>query len=202
MAIFGLIPARDKRRASGKALWDERNGCEEGGAALARRVAAAAKDRRRSGELLKHLLWGVNPQREAGAYNDGEDGGRGVGGGRGVWWGGADAALGDDAGSLDGSGRGSLRVAGASQAIAEAPMKAQRRLGLDLSWSRITPVFVIDVAVLLLVTRCWPERMAARCAGVVGRCRCRGGGDAGRGDRLSGDHDGFGAGRVVVGLVR
>jgi type VII secretion protein EccE len=157
VAIFGLIPARDRRRASGKALWDERNGCEERGAALARRVAAAAKDCRRPGELLNRLLWGVNPQREGGEYNDGEDGGRGVGGGRGVWWGGADAALGDDAGTLDGSGRESLQLAGASQAIAGAPMKAQRRLGLDLSWSRITPVFVIDVAVLLLVTRCWPD---------------------------------------------
>ncbi len=39
----------------------------------------------------------------------------------------------------------------------EAPMKAQRRFGLELSWSRITPIFVIDVAALLLVTRFWPE---------------------------------------------
>jgi len=36
-------------------------------------------------------------------------------------------------------------------------MKAQRRFGLELSWSRITPVFVIGVAVLVLVTRCWPD---------------------------------------------
>ncbi len=35
-------------------------------------------------------------------------------------------------------------------AIAAAPMKAQHRLGLDLSWPRITFVFVIDVALLIL----------------------------------------------------
>lgn len=35
-------------------------------------------------------------------------------------------------------------------------MKAQRRFGLAVSWSRITPVFLIDVAVLLLGKR-WPQ---------------------------------------------
>jgi type VII secretion protein EccE len=35
-------------------------------------------------------------------------------------------------------------------ATAEAPMKAQRRLGLDLSWSRITWAFLLDVTVLVL----------------------------------------------------
>jgi hypothetical protein len=37
-------------------------------------------------------------------------------------------------------------------AIAEAPMKAQRRLGLDLSWPRITSAFLTDVAVLVLAS--------------------------------------------------
>jgi type VII secretion protein EccE len=38
-------------------------------------------------------------------------------------------------------------------AIAEAPMEAQRRLGLALSWPRITVVFLNDVALLVLASR-------------------------------------------------
>jgi type VII secretion protein EccE len=47
------------------------------------------------------------------------------------------------------------RVIGGSvvdTAIAEAPMKAQRRLGLDLSWPRTTSAFLTDVAVLVLAS--------------------------------------------------
>ena len=47
---------------------------------------------------------------------------------QGVWWSGVDAA------------------------IAEAPMKAQRRLGLDLSWPRITSAFLLDVGTARPVT--------------------------------------------------
>jgi hypothetical protein len=37
-------------------------------------------------------------------------------------------------------------------AIAGAPMKAQHRLGLALSWPRITSAFLTDVAVLVLAS--------------------------------------------------
>ena len=39
---------------------------------------------------------------------------------------------------------------GVDTAIAEAPMTAQPRLGLALSWPRITSAFLTDVAVLIL----------------------------------------------------
>jgi hypothetical protein len=42
-----------------------------------------------------------------------------------------------DAGDQQGALRG-----GVNTAIADAPMKAQRRLGLDLSWPRITSAFL------------------------------------------------------------
>jgi type VII secretion protein EccE len=41
---------------------------------------------------------------------------------------------------------------GVDAAIAAAPMKAQRRLGLALSWPRLTSVFLTDVAVLALAS--------------------------------------------------
>lgn len=41
---------------------------------------------------------------------------------------------------------------GLAAAIAEAPMKAQRRLGLALSWRWITSAFLTDVAVLVLAS--------------------------------------------------
>ena len=41
---------------------------------------------------------------------------------------------------------------GVDTAIGAAPMKAQRRLGLALSWPRITSVFLADVAVLALAS--------------------------------------------------
>ena len=41
---------------------------------------------------------------------------------------------------------------GVDTAIAEAPMKAQPRLGLALSWPRITSAFLTDVAVLALAS--------------------------------------------------
>ena len=41
---------------------------------------------------------------------------------------------------------------GVDTAIAEAPMTAQPRLGLALSWPRITSAFLIDVAVLILAS--------------------------------------------------
>ncbi len=156
MAVPDLIPVGDRREASAKALRDHITDVT-GVAALARRIAAPVKDLQRSGELLDRVLWGANLQRKGGAYGDGEIGGRGVGAGRGVRRGGSDAALGDGAGSPDSSGQGYFPCALDSRAITEAPMKAQRRFGLDLSWSRLTPIFVIDVAVLLVVTRCWPD---------------------------------------------
>src|ERR1700739_718103 len=55
-----------------------------------------------------------------------------------------------------GSGRG-VRWSGADAPNTEAVLTAQRRFGLELSWARFTPVFVIDVAVLVLVTHCWPD---------------------------------------------
>src|SRR5262249_48893856 len=42
---------------------------------------------------------------------------------------------------------------GVDAAIAEAPVKAQRRLGLALSWPWITSAFLIDVMVLALVSQ-------------------------------------------------
>jgi type VII secretion protein EccE len=41
---------------------------------------------------------------------------------------------------------------GVNAGIGEAPMKAQRRLGLALSWPRLTSVFLTDVAVLALAS--------------------------------------------------
>ena len=64
-------------------------------------------------------------------------------------------------------------------------MKAQRRLGLALSWPRITSAFLIDVAVLVLASHL-PARTADR--RVVGGCRRRGGGDDRHGTHLPGDH--------------
>jgi type VII secretion protein EccE len=148
VAAPDLIPVR--RSASAEILRRNQNGYQEGVAALARRLVNAVEDRRRSGELLDRLLWGVNLQRKGGTYGDGETGGRGVGPGLDIWQDAADAALGDVMNSPAGSG-------GENRATTKAPMKAQRRLRLDLSWSRLTPIFVLDVAVLLLVTRCWPE---------------------------------------------
>ena len=52
--------------------------------------------------------------------------------------------------------RQSVWWSGVDTAIAEPPMKAQRRLGLTLSWSRITSVFLFDVAVLV-VARHFPR---------------------------------------------
>ncbi|HET9876400.1 MAG TPA: type VII secretion protein EccE, partial [Mycobacterium sp.] len=37
-------------------------------------------------------------------------------------------------------------------------MKAQHAVGLDLSWARVTTVFLIDVAVLVLAGR-WPGEL-------------------------------------------
>jgi hypothetical protein len=48
---------------------------------------------------------------------------------RGVWWSGVDVA------------------------IAEAPMKAQRRFGLALSWPPIASAFLVGVAVLVLASQ-------------------------------------------------
>ena len=67
----------------------------------------------------------------------------------------------------DGNRQGVWR-SGVDTAIAEAPMKAQRRLGLALSWPRITSAFVIDVAVLV-AGQSLPRRTAQR--RVVGGCR-------------------------------
>ena len=44
------------------------------------------------------------------------------------------------------------KVFGGDAATAEAPLKAQRRLGLALSWPWITTAFLIDVAVLVLAS--------------------------------------------------
>jgi type VII secretion protein EccE len=44
------------------------------------------------------------------------------------------------------------KVFGGDAATAEAPMKAEPRLGLALSWSRVTSAFLIDVAVLILAS--------------------------------------------------
>ena len=66
---------------------------------------------------------------------------------------------------------------GVDAAIAEAPMKAQRRLGRALSWPWITSAFLTDVAVLMLAIHL-PIPVADR--RVVGGCRRRGGAD----DRL------------------
>jgi type VII secretion protein EccE len=42
---------------------------------------------------------------------------------------------------------------GVAAAIAEAPVKAQRRLGVALSWPKTTSAFLIDVVVLVLVSQ-------------------------------------------------
>ena len=52
----------------------------------------------------------------------------------------------------DAGGRQGVWSSGVNASIAEAPMKAQRRLGLALSWPRITSAFLIDVAVLVLAS--------------------------------------------------
>jgi type VII secretion protein EccE len=49
-------------------------------------------------------------------------------------------------------GRHGVWRSGVDPAIAEATMKAEPRLGLDLSWPRITSAFLIDVAVLVLAS--------------------------------------------------
>ena len=64
--------------------------------------------------------------------------------------------------------RQSVWWSGVDTAIAEPPMKAEPRLGLTLSWPRITAAFLVDVAVLL-VARHFPgeSRNVAWWVGVV-----------------------------------
>ncbi|HUH70458.1 MAG TPA: type VII secretion protein EccE, partial [Mycobacterium sp.] len=52
-------------------------------------------------------------------------------------------------------------------AINAAPMKAQRRLGLALSWPQITSVFLLDVAVLVLASHCPLQQPVAWWVGVA-----------------------------------
>jgi hypothetical protein len=76
------------------------------------------------------------------------------------------------------------KVSGGAALIRRSPsrrLKAEPRLGLTLSWPRITSAFLIDVAVLV-VARHFPGRTADR--RVVGGCRGRGGGDDRPGTRL------------------
>src|SRR5699024_8693878 len=53
-------------------------------------------------------------------------------------------------------GRCGVGGCGDDAAHAEAPMKAQRAFGLNLSWPRATTVFLIDVAVLAAASN-WPD---------------------------------------------
>jgi hypothetical protein len=47
------------------------------------------------------------------------------------------------------------------------PMKAQRRLGLVLSWPWLTAVFLVDVAVLVLARHLPDARVGVPIAGLV-----------------------------------
>ncbi|EUA35441.1 ESX-5 secretion system EccE5 domain protein [Mycobacterium xenopi 3993] len=73
---------------------------------------------------------------------------------------------------LAGGWRGG-RWRGVDAATREAAMRAQRRFGLDLSWPRLTGVFLIDVAVLALVSHlpdAWQANHIAWWTGVGWQC--------------------------------